>query len=120
MLKKKLAAKTHQIDNEIKADKPCDKELIKVVAHEHEKVKETTKEKVESILENFTRTYDEMLREALFELLVHGVKNKTKKNSDESEREDVGAIVDYIREQLSYEVKQLSGKDESVSFGAMT
>ena len=46
-MKKKLAAKTPLIDNEIKTDKPCDEELIKVVAHEHEKFKETTKEKME-------------------------------------------------------------------------
>ena len=48
----------------------------------------------------------------LFELLVHGVKNEKNKNNYEFEQEDVGSIVDYIREQLSNEVKLLSRKDK--------
>ena len=60
---------------------------------------------MESILANFTGTYDEMLKEILYELLAHGVINEENRNNYEFEREDVVGIVDYIREQLSNEVK---------------
>ena len=53
---------------------------------------------MESILANFTGTYDEMLKETLYDLLAHGVKNKEKENNYEFKREDVAGIVDYIRE----------------------
>jgi len=56
----------------------------------------------------------------LYDLLAYGVENEKKKNNYEFEREDIAGIVDYITEQLSNEVKLLSGKIRSVSFGAVT
>ena len=117
-LKTKLGARTPLVDNDIKTDKLCGEELTKAIACEHEKFKTNTKEKMESVLANFTGTYDEMSKETLYKLLAHGVKNEEKKNKYEFEREDVLGIVDYIREQLSNEVKLLSGKKNSFLWGS--
>ena len=94
--------------------------LEKVVQIKHDKFKDDSKEKMESTLSNFDGTYDEVLKEVLYELLEHGLKNEKKKNQYEFERKDVDDIVDFIQEQIHNEVKCLSGKEKQVTFGTLS
>jgi len=61
ILKKKLEARTSFVDYDIKTGKSFGEDVARVVSHEHENFRNTTKGKIKTILVNFTGTYDEVL-----------------------------------------------------------
>ena len=94
-----------------------------IIDHESKKFKDEMKNKLEHVLENWDGTYQELVEETLFALLEHGVDNEKKgKNSKhyKFEQEDAGALVNFMREQMSNQVKVLCGKKNAVSFSVDT